>query len=122
MDALFETGGIILGGPFADRTGALVILTADNAAQVYEMYRRDPWTERDVLVMADVKEWTIFLDGRRRPLHVGCRGGDWQAGEAQPDRPQNRAARDGLVGIRYRRQHCRGPATGSRILCCRGRK
>lgn len=66
MDALFETGAIILGGPFADRTGSLVVVAADNAARVYEMYRRDPWTERDVLVVADVKEWTIFLDARAR--------------------------------------------------------
>jgi uncharacterized protein len=67
MDALFETGAIILGGPFADRTGSLVIVAADSAARVYEMYRGDPWTERDVLVVADVKEWTIFLDARERP-------------------------------------------------------
>jgi uncharacterized protein YciI len=66
MDALFEKGVIILGGPFADRSGALVIVAADNAAQVYEMYRNDPWTKHDVLVVAQVKEWTIFLDGRRR--------------------------------------------------------
>ncbi len=66
MDALFETGVIILGGPFADGTGSLVIVAADSAAQVRAMYRHDPWTERDVLVVADVKEWTIFLDARQR--------------------------------------------------------
>jgi uncharacterized protein YciI len=64
MDTLFEMGAIVLGGPFADGTGALVIVAADNAAQVREMYRRDPWTEHDVLVVADLKEWTIFLDAR----------------------------------------------------------
>jgi uncharacterized protein YciI len=66
MDALFETGVIILGGPFADRSGSLVIVAADTVGQVYEMYRRDPWTEHDVLVVAEVKEWTIFLDARKR--------------------------------------------------------
>jgi uncharacterized protein len=66
MDALFEEGLIILGGPFADRTGSLVIVVAGNAAQVYEMYKSDPWTEKDVLVVADVKEWIIFLDARDR--------------------------------------------------------
>ena len=65
MDALFETGVIILGGPFEDRTGALVIVKADNANQVREMYREDPWTTQDVMKVADVKEWTIFLDGRQ---------------------------------------------------------
>jgi uncharacterized protein YciI len=62
MDALFETGVIVLGGPFADRTGSLVVVAADSAARVREMYRGDPWTEHDVLVVADVKEWVIFLD------------------------------------------------------------
>jgi uncharacterized protein YciI len=66
MDGIFATGVIVLGGPFADRTGSLVIVAADNAEQVREMYRRDPWTEHDVMVIADVKEWTIFLDGRQR--------------------------------------------------------
>jgi uncharacterized protein YciI len=66
MDDLFETGVIILGGPFADRTGSLVIVAADSAEQVREMYRHDPWTEHDVLVVADVKEWTIFLDARQK--------------------------------------------------------
>jgi uncharacterized protein YciI len=66
MDALFDTGAIILGGPFADRTGSLVIVAAESVAQVREMFRSDPWTERDVLAVADVKEWTIFLDGRQR--------------------------------------------------------
>jgi len=64
MDKLFETGVIILGGPFGDRSGSLVIVAADNAEQVREMFRTDPWTEQDVLVVGDVKEWTIFLDAR----------------------------------------------------------
>jgi uncharacterized protein YciI len=32
MDSLFETGAIILGGPFADRTGAMVIVRAQSTA------------------------------------------------------------------------------------------
>ena len=66
MDAIFETGVIVLGGPFVDRTGALVIVKAANANQVWEMYLEDPWTTQDVMKVADVKEWTTFLDGRKR--------------------------------------------------------
>lgn len=66
IDALFDQGRILLAGPFADRTGSLVIVAADSADEVYEMYRRDPWTEQDVMAIADVKEWTIFLDARHR--------------------------------------------------------
>jgi uncharacterized protein YciI len=66
MDALFATGVIVLGGPFADRSGSLVVLEAESAAHVREMYRNDPWTLQDILVVAEVKEWTIFLDARKR--------------------------------------------------------
>ncbi len=66
MDGVFETGVVILGGPYADRTGSLVIMAVENAARVREIYREDPWTEHDVMVVGDVKEWTIFLDGRQR--------------------------------------------------------
>jgi uncharacterized protein len=66
MDSLFEAGRVILGGPFSDRTGSLVIVTAENAAEVQELFQVDPWTEHDVLVVAEVKEWVIFLDGRGR--------------------------------------------------------
>jgi uncharacterized protein YciI len=66
MDALFEEGSIIMGGPFADRTGSLVVVEAESAEQVRAMFRSDPWTEQDVLVVADVKEWIIFLDARVR--------------------------------------------------------
>jgi hypothetical protein len=64
MDAMFATGVVVLGGPFADRTGSLVILKAGSADDARAMYRDDPWTVHDILVVADVKEWTIFLDGR----------------------------------------------------------
>ena len=66
MDAMFGSGVVILGGPFKDGTGSLVIVTAHSAEQVHEMFRSDPWTEQDVLRIGDVKEWAIFLDARER--------------------------------------------------------
>ena len=59
MDSLFETGAIILGGPFADRTGALLIVAADSTALVHEMFRSDPWTERDVLALRIAHDYWI---------------------------------------------------------------
>jgi uncharacterized protein len=64
MDSLVEAGAVILGGPFADKTGSMVVVKAESATQVQEMFRDDPWTAHDVLVVADVKEWVIFLDAR----------------------------------------------------------
>ena len=62
MDAIFESGVVILGGPFTDGSGSMVIVKAASALDARAMYRDDPWTVHDVLVVADVKEWTIFLD------------------------------------------------------------
>ena len=66
MDALFDAGLVVLGGPFADGSGSLVVLAAESADRVRETFREDPWTRHDVLAVADVKEWTIFLDARAR--------------------------------------------------------
>jgi uncharacterized protein YciI len=66
MDALFEQGAVVLGGPFADRSGSMVIVRAQDAAAARAMFRDDPWNVEDILVVSDVKEWTIFLDAADR--------------------------------------------------------
>ena len=66
MDALFDRGLVVLGGPFADRTGSMVIVRAQDASEARAMFRDDPWNVEDILVVADVKEWTIFLDDSDR--------------------------------------------------------
>ncbi len=71
MDALFDTGAVVLGGPYADRTGSMVVLRARDSGHAREMFRDDPWTVHDVLVAGEVKAWTIFLDGRDRPGEPG---------------------------------------------------
>jgi uncharacterized protein len=64
MDALFDAGAVILGGPFADGSGSMVILAAESVEAARAIFQQDPWTQQDVLVAAEVKEWTIFLDAR----------------------------------------------------------
>ena len=68
MDALFDAGKVILGGPFADVTGSLVVLKVESEQAARTIYRDDPWVIQDVLVPVEVKEWTIFLDGRAKTL------------------------------------------------------
>jgi uncharacterized protein len=71
MDALFAKGLVILGGPFADRSGSMVILDVESAEHARTLYRDDPWTMHDILVVADVKEWMIFLDARTKEAPPG---------------------------------------------------
>lgn len=62
FDALFDTGKVILGGPFVDTSGSMVIFAAESVEEVRAIMREDPWAQRQILVERDVKEWMIFLD------------------------------------------------------------
>ena len=66
MDRLFDAGQIVLGGPYADGTGALLIveMETDSPAEVRAAFGADPWVVRDILPVAEVKRWQIFLDAR----------------------------------------------------------
>lgn len=66
MDALFEDGIVILAGPFEDGSGSMVILATESVEAAREIFLQDPWTREDILVAAEVKEWTIFLDSRNK--------------------------------------------------------
>jgi uncharacterized protein YciI len=66
MDALFDAGVVVLGGPFADGSGSMVILRAESPEAARAIFREDPWTKQDVLVAYEAREWTIFLDERTR--------------------------------------------------------
>ncbi len=68
MDALFDQGAVMLGGPFADGSGALLIMLAEDAETVEALLRNDPWEVQDIQVTSSVKEWTIFLDAREKPV------------------------------------------------------
>jgi len=65
VDDLFDRGLVMLAGPFGpDGTGALVILNVETANEARAIYAADPWAHQQILLTADAKEWTIFLDCR----------------------------------------------------------
>jgi uncharacterized protein YciI len=64
MDDLLERGLIELAGPLADGSGALVVVRSESVDEVRTWFASDPWTVHDVLPVRDVREWTIYLDGR----------------------------------------------------------
>ena len=52
----------MLGGPFADASGSMVIFAAESVEMVRKIMQDDPWAHHQILVERDIKEWTIFLD------------------------------------------------------------
>jgi uncharacterized protein len=65
VDLLFEQGRIVMAGPYADYSRALVIVNARDAEEAKALYRDDPWAKAGILEVSEAIEWTVFLDSRR---------------------------------------------------------
>jgi uncharacterized protein YciI len=66
MDRLFENGTVVLGGPFADGTGSLVIVEVEaaNEHDVADLFASDPFVVHDIFTLSSLKQWQLFLDAR----------------------------------------------------------
>ena len=65
IDQLVAEGFILMGGPFIDQGGAMLIVNAEDENEVREKLRNDPWMEHGVLKLESVKRWQIFIDVRK---------------------------------------------------------
>ena len=65
MDALVDTGFVVLGGPLADEFRVILVVEAESEHDVRSTLVRDPWSGSH-LVVASVDRWTIRLDGREK--------------------------------------------------------
>ena len=64
IDRLVGDGFVLMGGPFADEDGAMLIVHADDENEVREKLKNDPWMKHGVLKLESVKRWQIFIDVR----------------------------------------------------------
>jgi uncharacterized protein YciI len=64
MDGLFDGGLIELAGPLAEGAGALVVVRSESVDEVRGWFEADPWSLHDVCPVAEIREWSIYLDGR----------------------------------------------------------
>ena len=65
MDRLFENGIVIMGGPFSDGTGSLVIVEAEEMNEVTTLFANDPFVVHQIFALSILKQWQLFLDARR---------------------------------------------------------
>jgi uncharacterized protein YciI len=65
IDQLVADGFILMGGPFVDEGGSMLIVNADDENEVREKLKSDPWMEHGVLKLEGVKRWQIFIDERK---------------------------------------------------------
>lgn len=64
-DGLVDKGVIVLGGPVQDDDDdviALIAVRANDAEEVRSVFACDPWVEEGLLVLRQVRPWTIWLD------------------------------------------------------------
>jgi len=65
MDAIFEDRTVIMGGPFTDGTGSLVIVEAEEENEVRTLFANDPFVIYHIFELSGLKQWQLFLDSRR---------------------------------------------------------
>ena len=65
IDQLVADGFVLMGGPFPDEAGAMLIVNADDENEVREKLKSDPWMEHGILKLESVKRWEIFIDARK---------------------------------------------------------
>ena len=66
MDRLFDNGTVVMGGPFADGTGSLVVVEGENENEVSALFANDPFVVHGIFVLRSFKQWQLFLDARRK--------------------------------------------------------
>ena len=57
-------GFIIMGGPFEDEGGSMLIVRAEHEAEVSEKLKPDPWYIHGILHLQSIRQWDIFIDER----------------------------------------------------------
>jgi uncharacterized protein YciI len=62
MDGMKEEGFIVLGGPLeGSRHAALLVFRAHDETEILTRLADDPWTRNDLLVVDELRPWTIRL-------------------------------------------------------------
>ena len=64
IDRLVERGIVVMGGPFSDWSGAMVIFDGITREDARTVIDSDPFVGTGVFVLDDVFEWTKYVDAR----------------------------------------------------------
>jgi uncharacterized protein YciI len=62
VDALVESGTFVMGGPFSDNSGSLVLLERVTSDEARTLIATDPFVVNGVFLVEDVRDWTVYVD------------------------------------------------------------
>lgn len=69
MNALADQGFVLFAGPLAGsergRIRALVIVDADDEAEIHRRLADDPWTLAQRLTVVSIEQWNLFVGSER---------------------------------------------------------
>ena len=60
LGGLLETGNFVLGGPFIDDSGALIVYEAESADEVERFIENDPFAKRGVFASWKIRPWKLI--------------------------------------------------------------
>ncbi|WP_033436477.1 YciI family protein [Saccharothrix sp. NRRL B-16314] len=61
LATLVERGALLVSGPYADQTGALLVYEAADEDELREILAADPYTSAGVIAETRVHEWQTLL-------------------------------------------------------------
>ena len=73
VDDLVDRGIFVMGGPFGDYSGSMVLLEGVDAEEARRLLAPDPFLHNGVFVLESVQEWTVYVD---RLSAAAASGGD----------------------------------------------
>ena len=62
VDEIVGRGTMVMGGPFADRSGSLIVLENVDEDEARELVAADPFVVNGVFVLEDVRTWNVYVD------------------------------------------------------------
>jgi len=62
VDGLVERGTLVMGGPYSDTSGTMMLLEGVDADQAARILADDPFIANGVFLLEEIREWTIFVD------------------------------------------------------------
>jgi uncharacterized protein YciI len=62
VDDLVERGTFVMGGPFADYSGSMVLLEDVTVEEARALLDWDPFIRNGVFVLDSVQDWVVYVD------------------------------------------------------------
>jgi uncharacterized protein YciI len=62
IDRLVADGTIVMGGPFSDYSGSLLLFERVTPDEAGALMAADPFVHNGVFVIEDIRDWTVYVD------------------------------------------------------------